>query len=147
MNSADRDRFFLAFVAYAEARNQGQEGIRAQIHSVLNRHKEGDWDAGKTISATLFKPYAYSAMNSKDPNRVAAACVDMDDFMWQLCMAEAEAALLGTSNDPTDGATHYYLGGTEEPDWVTGIVKGVQVAPPAVFCKQIGKHLFYKSVK
>ena len=147
MNNQDRDRFLLAFVAYAEARNQGQEGIRGQIHSVLNRFREKDWDAGKTVAATLFKPYAYSALNSKDPNRVAAATVDMEDFTWLLCMAEADAALLGTSDDPTDGATHYYVSGSPEPDWVSGVRGGRQVAAPAIFCKRIKDHLFYRGVK
>lgn len=147
MTDADRDHFLLTFVAYAEASSEPQEGIRGQIHSVLNRFREGDWDAGHTIAATLMMPYAYSALNTKDPNRVRAACAPCAEFVWRVCEEEARAALAGETDDPTDGATHYYVDGTPEPAWVSGKRNGVQVAPPATFTRKIGKHLFYKGVK
>lgn len=149
MNNRDRDIFFVGFVAYAEASDQGQMGIRAQCHSVVNRFKEKDWDARKTISATLFVPYAYSALNTEEPNRIRAATVDMDDPIMKLCMLEAKNAVEGISEDPTGGATHYYSPKVMKtpPNWVTGVRKGKQVAPPATFTVQIGDHRFYKEVE
>lgn len=144
----DRDVLFLGLTAYAEASSEGQDGIRAQIHSVLNRWQEKDWDAGETVASTCMRAYAYSAWNTTDPNRVRALSVPMGDKIIQMCISEAEGAISGTTQDPTDGATHYYREGTPEPDWVSGIRKfdGKRVAPPATFTIQIGHHLFYKNV-
>lgn len=147
MNAQERDVFLLALVAYAEARSEQQAGIRAQIWSVLNRHDAGKWYSGKTIGETLFKPYAYSALNTTDPNRGKAVSVDWNDPVWQLCRTEAESALAGLTADPTSDATHYFVAGSPEPDWVSGVRDGKQVAPAATFCCQIGRHKFYKGVK
>lgn len=143
----DRDVFMLALCAYAEASDQGQVGIRAQIHSVINRHQMRAWYSGKTIASTIMQPYAYSAMNSKDTNRIRALECDMEEFTWQLCVAEAQEAIDGASDDPTNGATHYYKQGTPTPNWVTGVRDGRQVAAPAIFTGQIKDHRFYKGVR
>ncbi len=144
----DRDTMIVAMTAYAEARGEGPAGIRAQIHSVINRHNAGRWYSGKTLSGTCFLPYAYSAMNTKDPNRVAAAEVPLDDEIFATCLSEAMSAIAGQTQDPTGGATHYYAAGSTEPNWVTGKDdSGKQVAPPATFTCQIGRHLFFKDVK
>ncbi len=139
----DRDVFLVAMTAFAEARSEGVSGIRAQIHSVINRYREKDWDAGKSLAATVLKPYAYSAWNSKDPNRVEACSVAMNNTLMQMCINETEMAISGRTDDPTGGATHYYVKGSPEPDWVTGAGR----APAATFTVQIGRHLFYKDVK
>jgi len=150
MQTSDRSRdiLILAVTAYAEASSEGRDGVRAQVHSVVNRHREGQWDAGKTIAACCVKPYAYSAWNSKDPNRVRALSVSVTDPVMVMCMEEAELAISDRSFDPTGGATHYYVDGTKEPNWVSGKNdSGAQVAPPAMFTIKIGKHLFFKGVQ
>lgn len=147
MNDSDRDIFMVTALAYAEARSEGQDGIRAQIHSTLNRHRAKKWYSGLTISETIIMPYAYSAMNTDDPNRRAAMRDAMTGEAYAMCLGEAVAALGGATDDPTDGATHYYAAGTPEPTWVSGLRKdGTRAAPPAVLCKQIGKHIFFKGV-
>lgn len=142
----DRDTIILALTAYAEARSEGQDGIRAQVHSVINRHAVGRWYSRKTVAGTCLLGYAYSAMNTTDGNREAAAEVPMDDPWMTVCVAETQAAIAGTTDDPTQGATHYYRQGTPEPDWVSGVKNGVQVAAGAIFTVQIGRHLFYRGV-
>ncbi len=143
----DRDTIYLGETAYAEASDQGQEGIRGQIHSVINRHKAGKWYSRKTLAGTVMAAFAYSAMNTSDPNRVRAAETPMDDFTMSLCMAEAAAAIAGTTDDPTQGATHYYRQGTTEPSWVSGKnANGAVVAQPAIFTVAIKDHLFFRGV-
>lgn len=142
----DRDTLILALTAFAEARGEGGVGIRAQVHSVVNRHATGRWFSGKTLGGTCLYPFAYSAWNTDDPNRRAAVEIDPDDFTFQLCLSEAADAIAGTTDDPTVGATHYYADGTPEPNWVSGMKDGQQVAPAATFCCKIGRHLFYKDV-
>ena len=127
MTEADRDLMMLVLVAFAEASDQGQDGIRAQIHSALNRHRSKRWYSGRTLAETLMMPYAYSAMNTDDPNRRRCMREAFDSPAMQLCQGEAVAALGGATEDPTGGATHYYVQGTREPDWVSGAGR----APPA----------------
>lgn len=144
----DRDRIVVAMNAYAEARGEGRDGIRAQIHSVINRHAVGKWYSRKTLAGTCLLAYAYSAQNTDDPNRLAAAEADENDAVWQVCLDEAASAIAGVTQDPTQGATHYYAAGTPEPHWVRGVdpKTGAQVAQPALYCCRIGKHLFYRGV-
>jgi hypothetical protein len=149
MTDADRDILILATTAFAEASSEGPAGIRAQVHSVVNRHATGLWYAGKTLAACCLLPYAYSAWNTADHNRVRALETATSDPVMATCLDEAALAISGKSLDPTDGATHYYVQGTTEPDWVSGIdhKTGAAVAPPAVFTCQIGRHLYYKGVQ
>lgn len=147
MTDADRDLLIIGMTAFDEASDQGQSGIRGQVHSVINRHAAGKWYSRKTLAGTCLLAYAYSALNTADPNRERGAETSMDDPVYQLCMAEAAMAIAGTTDDPTLGATHYYRAGTPEPSWVTGLnAAGVQVAPPATFTVQIKDHLFFKDV-
>lgn len=148
MTDADRDILFVAMTAYDEARGEGQIGIRAQIHSVINRHAVGKWYSRKTLAGTVFLGYAYSALNNTDPNREVGVETSLEDPIYQLCLTEAAMAIAGTSEDPSEGATHYYEQGTAQPSWVMGVnAAGAQVAPAAVFTAQVGKHLFYKGVQ
>lgn len=148
MTDADRDLLFVAMTAFDEARSEGQAGIRAQIHSVLNRHAAGKWYSRKTLAGCVMLGYAYSALNNSDPNREIGVETSMLDPIYRLCLDEAESAITGETPDPTDGATHYYVAGTPEPSWVSGLdpKTGAQVAPPAIFTVQIGKHRFFKGV-
>lgn len=148
MTDLDRDILYLGEVAYAEASSEGRDGVRAQVHSVVNRHLVNKWYSRKTIAGTLMLAFSYSAENTSDPNRVRAAETPMSDPIMQMCMEEAAAAIAGSTPDPTNGATHYYAAGTPEPGWVKGVnAQGTRVAMPATFCVQIGKHLFYSGVQ
>ncbi len=143
----DRDTIFLAEVAYAEASDQGQDGIRAQIWSVINRHNAGKWYSRKTLAGCVMLAYAYSAMNTEDKNRVRAVETTLMDPFMAICLFEAAAAIAGTSQDPTGGGTHYYRQGTPEPSWVSGKnANGAQVATPAIFTVAVKDHLFFKGV-
>lgn len=145
ITDAQRDEIIITLTAYGESRSEGAIGIRAQIHSVINRHKVGRWYSEPTLAATCIRAFQYSEWNTSDPNRLAGCIVPMSDQYMALCNQEAVDALSGASQDPTGGATHYYAAGTPEPTWVPGdITKNI---PPATFCGQIGKHLFYKDVQ
>jgi len=147
MNSGDRDTILLALTAYGEASDQGRDGIRAQVHSVLNRHRAGAWYSRKTLAACVMLGYAYSMWNDDDKNRVRVCEASLDDPTMKICIEEVEAAIAGKTQDPTGGATHYYVAGTPEPTWVSGKnKKGEQVAPPATYTTMIGAHRFYKGV-
>lgn len=147
MTDLDRDTIILALTAYAEASSEGQDGIRAQVHSVVNRHAIGRWYSRKTLAGTCLLAFAYSAFNTSDPNRERAAETPTDDPIMHICLKEAALAIQKTTIDPTSGSTHYYAAGTPEPGWVRGVDKdGKQVAEPAIYTTRIGKHLFYRGV-
>lgn len=147
MTDLDRDALILAITAFAESRGEGQIGIRAQIHSVINRHAAGKWYSRKTLAGTCFLSYAYSAYNEGDPNAVLAAETPVADPIMALCIKEAYDAMSGDSVDPTRGATHYHSDNIPLPNWVTGIKNGVRVSPPAEYTCKIGHHLFYRGVQ
>jgi len=135
---ADRDQLILAMVAFDEASDQGQDGIRAQIWSVLNRHAAGKWYSRKTLAGTCLLSWQYSALNNGDPNRERGAEVSLQDPTYQMCQLEVLRALSGITKDPVFGATHYYADGTDIPAWAYA---------PAIFTIQIGKHRFYRNVQ
>lgn len=146
MTARPLDISIMVLNAWAEARGEGRDGIRAQVHSVINRHKAGKWYSRKTLAACCLAPYAYSCWTAADQNDTLAAEAPADDPEMIICGEEVEDALNGNTIDPTDGATHYYASGTPAPSWVSGIVNGEQKAPPAIFCKKIGRHIFYRGV-
>jgi spore germination cell wall hydrolase CwlJ-like protein len=91
--------------------------------------------------------YSFSMWNDTDKNGVRACETPMDNEVMAVCLKEVAAAIAGDTQDPTGGATHYYVAGTKEPGWVTGRnAKGESVAPPATYTTRIGAHLFYKDV-
>lgn len=141
MKHDDRDILIMTMTAWDEARGEGQDGIRAQIHSVINRFNAGRWYSRKTLAATCLLGYAYSAWNSNDPNRVASAEIPLDEPLMTLCRGEVTLALLDGSEDPTNGATHYYASTMPAPPaWA-------DPATGSKFTVQIGKHRFYMDVK
>ena len=145
MTDADRDLLVVAMVAFDEASNQGTAGIRAVCHCIVNRHRAGRWYSRKTLAGTCFLSYQFSSLNDADPNRERGVETSVSDPIYFECLGEADAAINGTSIDPTGGATHYYVQGTTEPTWVSGNPsKGV---PPATFLCQIGVELFYNNVQ
>ena len=62
MTAADRDKIVLLITALAEARGEGAMGLRAQIHSVLNRHAAGKWYSRKNLAACCLAPYVITCM-------------------------------------------------------------------------------------
>lgn len=137
MNDADRDLLIVGMVAFDEASDQGPVGIRAQIHSVVNRHNAGKWYSRKTLAGTCLLGWQYSALNTDDPNRERGAETSMLNATYQLCMMEAGMAISGQTKDPTGGATHYYRQGTSVPAWASA---------PAEMTVQINDHIFWKNV-
>lgn len=132
---------------WAEARNQGPAGMTAVAWAIVNRRIAGKWYSDASLAGCCLHPWAFSSWNEGDPNGPQALRVAETDPLLVYCAGAIQAALTG-GEDPVGGATHYYAEGTTEPSWVTGkSTSGIQVAPPAVFCVQIGKHIFFKNVQ
>lgn len=118
---------------WGEARGEGEAGMVAVAHVLVNRLRSGRW--GDTLTKVCLWPVQFSCWNTTDPNREQiAALADADPLLLQIADYVADA-LTGTP-DPTNGSTHYYAAGTPVPNW----------SFHGRFQVQIGKHRFYSGV-
>src|SRR5262245_33491711 len=119
---------------YGETRGDPQEGQRAVAHVLWNRVLDGRW--GTTLATVCLARLQFSCWNSSDPNRDQIAALGDGDTTLQKLRATLDRAR--SEDDPTGGATHYFSTSMiQPPKWSIG----------ATFCRQIGRHRFYKDVR
>lgn len=136
-----------AKTVWAEARGEGEAGMRAVAAVIVNRalsaqsymakHQDktrhplfGDGGLGSASQAK----WQFSCWNADDPNKDKMENLSPSDPAYQKAM---DAVLWAVQNaDPTQGASHYYASSIDQPAW----------AADATFTKKIGAHLFYKNV-
>ncbi len=104
----------VASVVYAESRGEGEQGIRAVIHVIMNRSKEQG-----------VKP----CIIVKQPNQFAKGTKRPKDPMWQ----RVRQMVLEPGKDPTNGAT-YFHNLTVKPKWSYRFK----------ITYRFGDHIFYK---
>lgn len=132
------DAHWMALTMWGEARNGGEEGMRAVGHVIDNRRRS----AGRSGFATdtVSEAWQFSCWNRGDPNREAMLNIhrlskDSRDYeAWQLAKVLAADILSGRSRDPTDGSLFYHADSVS-PRWSRGLV-------PA---RRIGSHLFFRT--
>ena len=128
----------LAATMWAEARSEGEDGMRAVGHVMLNR--VGD-RFGEDLRTVILSPKQFSAWNHGDPNRPLA--MNPDRYAtggtsletWNAAQRIAREVLMRTSVDPTNGALFYHTRAVR-PTW-SRHGQGRQV---------IGQHIFYRDV-
>jgi hypothetical protein len=131
----------LARTMWGEARGEGELGMGAVAHVVLNRRVQLKY-WGKTIEEVCTKPFQFSCWNANDPNLPRLQRVTEADASYALALKLArELASLAegvrASRDPTLGATHYYARQLQPPPrWARGKTP----------CARIGNHLFYRDI-
>lgn len=121
----------LASVMFGEARNQGEEGMIAVCHVIMNRARHPSW-WGKTISEVILKPYQFSCFNKNDPNYPKISSLDETNTIYLKAIELAARCLLGEIPDPTENATHYHTKAIM-PSWAHKLKKTLA----------IGDHIFY----
>jgi N-acetylmuramoyl-L-alanine amidase len=126
----------LAATAWAEARNQGVEGMRAVMHVVTNRAR----DADLPIDLIVFQPWQFSAWNENDPNRSRALDPPRFDPQWLQAQALARLIVSGQSVDPTNGARFYHIVTCDSPGCTNMRAHGIG---PRV----MGDHVFYRGMR
>lgn len=127
----------LAATAWGEARSEGEDGMRAVAHVMVNR--VGD-RFGEDLSTVILAPKQFSVWNRGDPNRRHVLNLVRDpslapDAEWDTAQRVAREVLSGQSVDPTGGALFYHTRAVR-PRWA-GQGEGRQV---------IGSHIFYSDV-
>lgn len=128
----------LAATVWGEARSEGEDGMRAVAHVMVNRVGER---FGEDIATVILSPKQFSVWNRGDPNRRIVQNLARDpssiatDPEWLVADRIAREVLSGQSVDPTDGALFYHTRGVR-PRWAR-VGQGRQV---------IGQHIFYSDV-
>ncbi len=128
----------MALCIWAEARNQGLEGMQAVGSVILNRASRPGW-WGKDIKSVILSPKQFSWLNTDDPQRVRAAAIAekfalaMDtNKELRACFWIARGIIDKYLGSNVSVATHYHT--TEvAPKWKDSMK---QVA-------QIRDHIFY----
>jgi N-acetylmuramoyl-L-alanine amidase len=132
------DAHLLAATAWAEARSEGECGMRAVAHVIVNRLGARFGDDLETV---IRAPKQFSAWNIGDPNRPLAqnpehyATAGADKDTWEIAQQVALQVLQGQSVDPTNGALFYHTL-TVRPVWDRFAIG------PLV----IGSHIFFHDV-
>ena len=128
----------LAATVWGEARSEGESGMRAVAHVMVNRI--GD-RFGEDLATVILSPKQFSVWNRGDPNRRTVVSLARDpssiatDPEWATADRVAREVLSGQSLDPTDGALFYHTRAVR-PRWAR-VGQGRQV---------IGQHVFYADV-
>jgi spore germination cell wall hydrolase CwlJ-like protein len=134
------DAHWMALTMWGEARNGGEEAMRAVGHVIDNRRRSGAHGAYAT--ETVSEAWQFSCWNKSDPNYSAMLNVDAlrpgggDQLMWLAAKRLAEEILSGRSADPTGGALFYHTAAVA-PRWSAGLT------PDRV----IGGHLFFRRAR
>jgi spore germination cell wall hydrolase CwlJ-like protein len=134
------DAHWMALTMWGEARNGGEEAMRAVGHVIDNRRRANTH--GRYATETVSAAWQFSAWNRNDPNYPAMMNIDKlrpgseDHRMWLTAKRLAEEILAGASPDPTGGALFYHTAAVS-PRWSAGL------APVRV----IGGHLFFRTAR
>jgi spore germination cell wall hydrolase CwlJ-like protein len=128
----------LAATAWAEARSEGEEGMRAVAHVIVNRVGQR---FGEDVETVILAPKQFSAWNLGDPNRPLAqnpeqyATGGANLETWEIAQRVAREVLSGQSADPTEGALFYHTRAIRP--WWSRYGEGR---------REIGAHVFYRDV-
>jgi N-acetylmuramoyl-L-alanine amidase len=128
----------LAATMWGEARSEGEDGMRAVAHVMVNRVGPR---FGEDLRSVILAPKQFSVWNSGDPNRPLVrnperyATGGENLETWIAAQRIAYEVLSGASTDPTDGALFYHTTAIK-PRWSRyGVGK-----------ETIGAHIFYRDV-
>ena len=127
----------VAATLWGEARNQGEQGMRAVASVIENRRRQGY--RNKVTAATVcLDPWQFSCWNANDPNlprlRRLSSQPDTQYLLARRIAAEVQQRSLA---DITRNARHYYAASLRPPAyWSRG------KSP----CVVIGDHLFFNDI-
>lgn len=129
------DMLVAARTIYGEARGESDQGKIAVAWVIRNRHESGKWFGEGTVGDVCRKREQFSCWNPDDPNRARIEALTPDDPMLQTCLWAALSVFCDKTADPTCGATHYQVTGTDAA-WANGKVP---------VCT-IGHHQFFRGI-
>ena len=129
------DMTVMAGTLWGGARNQGDEGMIAVGHVILNRVKAKSW-YGDSVKGVCLKAWQFSCWNDNDPNKEKILALDYSDDAFCKAVTISYYLLKNKIDDPTNGSTHYHTT-TISPKWV-------EDKQPTVV---LGDHMFYNNIE
>lgn len=126
------DIISAALCAWKEARNGGQESMRAVVSVLLNRAKI----SGASVYAEVYRPLQFTSMSYQhDPELLLQP--KLGDAMWPVAKALAISASTGVFEDNTNGATSYYSQSMDShpPSWGQKMIPTVIIGGQRYFKK------------
>lgn len=128
----------LAAAVYGEARSEPRVGQDAVAHNILNRARIADAEIADVVYGSLHPKYGqYSFANPGSHQKTISNAPRIDPKGWDAAIQVALDAVEGRSQDPSDGATHYFnpkIASNEAKTWSKSLIsKG-----------DIGNHSFFK---
>ena len=140
MSNIDTDQEALALCSWREASDQGDDGMRAVQHIIMNR--VGKPGFGKTIQECIFGRNQFSSMSiSTDPDFHRNP--EPGDPQYAFCLTLAEN--IATDPDLTNGALWYANLRNVTSGWFERVISGPDgtgTADHPVLAK-IGSHTFF----
>ena len=131
----------LARTIWGEARGESRDGKVAVACVVRNRaqSKTSWWRKAEGVTdpfaAVCLCPRQFSCWNPSDPNLKKIKALTLEDPVFQECAAIANAVIIGSLPDITDGATHYYANRMKKPPSWAGVL---------TVTRSIGGHMFLR---
>jgi N-acetylmuramoyl-L-alanine amidase len=136
MTQADFEKALLALVIWREARNQGEDGMRAVGHVIRNR--VFSWGSSYTRIITGKNQFTSISVHT-DPETVIYPA--LGDAQFNFCLRIADDIYNNVDPDITMGSLYYYNPATATSQWFTdNIVSQSEVHPLKA---KVGSQLFY----
>jgi len=133
------DAWYMALTIWAEARGEGERGMRYVAWVIRNRVRDPRWP--NTVRGVVTQPRQFSCWNKTDPNRpllsdpLASGRVDAAAFMTALRVA-IEVLTADEKDNPIPGVFWYYASWIKPPAWAAHM----EVVPLA----DSGQHVFLR---
>ena len=131
------DLTLLAALIKQEAEGEEFDGKLAVGFVVITRSVKGN----KSISDVIYKPWAFSALNTESNTRLNLDEIDPNSNLWYNCYKAAAGALFDLVSNPVPDAVNYLnveltkkIRGGTLPDWYYKMD----------IVRIIGKHTFLK---
>lgn len=136
LNQTEADRDFGIRTLLGEAAGEGQQGMAAVAHVIMNRMGSTRFNY-KTVKDAVLADKQFSTWNTgeggNDPSKW-----NPDSAQYKRAAQVWDAVTAGNHVDPTGGSTHYYsprgMKNGQAPDWWNSEAKNGQV--------RIGNHIF-----
>lgn len=127
---AEEDVNYMASTLFMEARGEGDIGMRAVAHVILNRMNHGGY-GGWSVYDVVTAPWQFSPWNSGWRQPVIRN--QWQEDRWNEAVEIARQVLSGESVDPTHGALYFHATYVR-PRWARGARGRLR----------IGNHVFYQ---
>lgn len=108
-----RELVLLTATVYLEARGESRTGKIAVAYVIMNRYRNKR-RFPNTIQGVILQKYQFSSWNDYWYYKKA---FDPAIKVWEECLEAALVAYLGTEDDPTNGADHFWSPKYTTPLW------------------------------